>query len=462
MRSRPSPTLATLGLTLSLSLTLGACGGGPPPGMMGGSQALTVTLLTLETDTLEESSEFVGSLEASDRVVLRPEVAGRVEQVAVVSGDRVEPGQLIVQLGSESDRAQVQVASANIGIQRAVLSNAEANLSAARSDQQQAEVQKKQAEAELARQDATVKLQDEELKRTRFLVEAGVQAQQQLDIQISNYETAIASRNAAREAVAAAQAAITAASDRRRAAQATLQREGAAVNQAIAQLNVASENLQFTRVRAPIAGTVGDVTAKVGDFVSPGDPLTTISADQRFELRLSVPAERADQLRPGLTVELLAPETDQALATGSISFVSPQVDPASQAILAKASFAGQGRLRDGQFVRARLIWQRRPGVLIPATAISRLAGQTFVFVAGRSEEDPSQAIAQQKLVQLGPLQGNDYQVLSGLEPGDRLIIDNILNLQDGVPIAPSDGPTSGRPDSALMAAESPPNAPQRD
>ncbi len=462
MRSRPSPALATLGLTLSLSLTLGACGGGPPPGMMGGSQALTVTLLTLETDTLEESSEFVGSLEASDRVVLRPEVAGRVEQVAVVSGDRVEPGQLIVQLGSESDRAQVQVASANIGIQRAVLSNAEANLSAARSDQQQAEVQKKQAEAELARQDATVKLQDEELKRTRFLVEAGVQAQQQLDIQISNYETAIASRNAAREAVAAAQAAITAASDRRRAAQATLQREGAAVNQAIAQLNVASENLQFTRVRAPIAGTVGDVTAKVGDFVSPGDPLTTISADQRFELRLSVPAERADQLRPGLTVELLAPETDQALATGSISFVSPQVDPASQAILAKASFAGQGRLRDGQFVRARLIWQRRPGVLIPATAISRLAGQTFVFVAGRSEEDPSQAIAQQKLVQLGPLQGNDYQVLSGLEPGDRLIIDNILNLQDGVPIAPSDGPTSGRPDSALMAAESPPNAPQRD
>ncbi len=462
MRSRPSPTLATLGLTLSLSLTLGACGGGPPPGMMGGSQALTVTLLTLETDTLEESSEFVGSLEASDRVVLRPEVAGRVEQVAVVSGDRVEPGQLIVQLGSESDRAQVQVASANIGIQRAVLSNAEANLSAARSDQQQAEVQKKQAEAELARQDAAVKLQDEELKRTRFLVEAGVQAQQQLDIQISNYETAIASRNAAREAVAAAQAAITAASDRRRAAQATLQREGAAVNQAIAQLNVASENLQFTRVRAPIAGTVGDVTAKVGDFVSPGDPLTTISADQRFELRLSVPAERADQLRPGLTVELLTPETDQALATGSISFVSPQVDPASQAILAKASFAGQGRLRDGQFVRARLIWQRRSGVLIPATAISRLAGQTFVFVAGRSEEDPSQAIAQQKLVQLGPLQGNNYQVLSGLEPGDRLIIDNILNLQDGVPIAPSDSPTSGRPDSALMAAESPPNAPQRD
>ncbi len=462
MRSRPSSTLATLGLTLSLSLTLGACGGGPPPGMMGGSQALTVTLLTLETDTLEESSEFVGSLEASDRVVLRPEVAGRVEQVAVVSGDRVEPGQLVVQLGSESDRAQVQAASANIGIQRAVLSNAEANLSAARSDQQQAEVQKKQAEAELARQDATVKLQDEELKRTRFLVEEGVQAQQQLDIQISNYETAIASRNAAQEAVAAAQAAITAASDRRRAAQATLQREGAAVNQAIAQLNVASENLQFTRVRAPIAGTVGDVTAKVGDFVSPGDPLTTISADQRFELRLSVPAERADQLRPGLTVELLAPETDQALATGSISFVSPQVDPASQAILAKASFAGQGRLRDGQFVRARLIWQRRPGVLIPATAISRLAGQTFVFVAGRSEEDPSQAIAQQKLVQLGPLQGNDYQVLSGLEPGDRLIIDNILNLQDGVPIAPSDGPTSGRPDSALMAAESPPNAPQRD
>jgi len=459
MRSVSSLAPPTLGAALPvLLLSLQACGGGPPPGLMGGSPEVAVTLVALETETLDESSEFVGSLEASDRVVLRPEVAGRVERIAVANGDRVEPGQLVVQLSSDSDRAEVRAANANIGVQRAVLSNAEANLSAARADQKRAEVEKKQAEAELARQNAELKLQAEELKRTQFLVKEGVQAQQQLDIQTSNYETAVASRNAAREAVAAAQTAIEAANDRIRAAQATLQREGAAVNQAIAQLSIATENLQFTRVRAPIAGTVGDVNVKVGDFVSAGEQLTTISADQRFDLRLSIPAERANQLRTGLTVELLAPEADQPLATGQISFVSPQVDPASQAILAKATFAGRGNLRDGQFVRARVIWQRRPGLLVPAPAVSRVAGQTFVFVAGTSPDDASQAIAQQKPVQLGALQGNNYQVLSGLEPGERLIVDNILNLQDGVPIAPRQASaTPGSQDASFTAPPDPAN-----
>ncbi|NJL01874.1 MAG: efflux RND transporter periplasmic adaptor subunit [Spirulinaceae cyanobacterium SM2_1_0] len=432
---RYSLSSGSLGAGLLLTLLLGACGGNPPGGMFG-DQAVPVTLAELETSTLEDSSEFVGSLEASERVTLRPEVAGRVEQIAVENGDRVTPGQLLIQLNAEGDRAEVRAANANIGIQRAVLSNAEANLSAARADRKRAEVEKKQAEAELARQTAQLELQAEELERTKFLVEEGVQAQQQLDIQTSNYETAIASRNAAREAVAAAQAAIEAAEDRRRAAQATLQREGAAVNQALAQLNVATENLQFTRVRAPIAGVVGDIAVKVGDYVNVGEPLTAISANQNFELRLAIPAERAAELRNGLTVELLGAESDTALATGRISFVSPQVDPASQAILAKATFAGRGGLRDGQFVRARVIWQRQPGLLIPTSAVSRVAGQPFVFVVASSPDDPAQDIAQQKPVQLGAIQGNNYQVLSGLEPGDRLITSGILNLQDGVPIAP--------------------------
>ncbi len=436
---RPVHSLSPLavGATLSLSLLLSACGDGSPPGP-GGGQAVGVTLTALDTETLEDSSEFVGSLEASERVILRPEVAGRVERIAVENGDRVEPGQLIVQLSAESDRAEVRAADANISIQRAVLSNAEANLSAARADKQRAELERNRAAAELERQSAQLKLQQEELNRTKFLVEEGVQSEQQLDLQTSNYETALASRNAARESVAVAQAAIAAANDRIRAAQATLQREGAAVNQAQAQRNVAVENLQFSRVRAPIGGTVGDINVKVGDYVAAGEQLTAISANQRFDLRLSIPAERADELRTGLTVELLGREPGQPLAVGQISFVSPQVDPASQAILAKATFRGQGNLRDGQFARARVIWQRRPGLLIPATAVSRVAGQSFVFVAAASEDDPGQAIAQQKPVQLGAIQGNEYQVLSGLDAGDRLITSGILNLQDGVPIAPQD------------------------
>jgi multidrug efflux pump subunit AcrA (membrane-fusion protein) len=109
-------------------------------------------------------------------------------------------------------------------------------------------------------------------------------------------------------------------------------------------------------------------------------------------------------------------------------------------VLAKAKFANvKGRLLNQQFIQARIIWEKRPGILIPAAAVSRLGRQTFVFVAqpGDSQDsDESQLFAQQRQVTLGNLQGNEYQVLKGLKAGEKIVTAGILNLRDGVPIQP--------------------------
>jgi RND family efflux transporter MFP subunit len=153
----------------------------------------------------------------------------------------------------------------------------------------------------------------------------------------------------------------------------------------------------------------------------------------------SIPLERGPELRWGQRVE----GTDNqgnVLATGRISFISPQVNTSDQTIPAKAVFDNsEGQLRDGQFILAKVIWKTRPGVLIPKIAVVPLAGKDFVYVAqtqGQSQQGKPQLVARQKPVKLGQIQGNNVQVIEGLQPGEKIIVSGIQNLSDGVPIIP--------------------------
>jgi RND family efflux transporter MFP subunit len=370
-------------------------------------QALPVKLETIESGTLEESSQFVGTLEAQQRVVLRPETSGLVARILVSSGDRVASGAPVVELRPERSRAEVNSAIADVNVASAARNNAQAQLKA--------------LEAERISAAAEVELQNEEFERFSFLVAEGAQAERELDRVKRDRKAALAALNAADEQV--------------RAARASLDEANAVLSRAGANADVAREDLQDTRILAPIAGVIGDIPIKIGDYVDSGDTLTTITQNQTLELRLSIPVEREAQLRVGLPVELTTAQANDPIVRGQIGFISPQVDTNSQSILAKASFPNpDGRLRDEQYVQALVIWDRQPGVLIPTTAISRLGGQTFVFVAQQSENN--QLVARQKPIQLGSIQGNRYQVLEGVAPGEQLITSGILNLSDGAPIMP--------------------------
>jgi multidrug efflux pump subunit AcrA (membrane-fusion protein) len=71
--------------------------------------------------------------------------------------------------------------------------------------------------------------------------------------------------------------------------------------------------------------------------------------------------------------------------------------------------------------------------------VSRLAGETFVYVAQTKAQSPQgqpQLIARQKSVKLGEIKGNNYQVIEGIKPGEKIVVSGILNLKDGAPIIP--------------------------
>ena len=182
---------------------------------------------------------------------------------------------------------------------------------------------------------------------------------------------------------------------------------------------------------APTAGIIGDVPVHVGDRVTTSTLLTTIDQRTGLEVYINVPVERAPQVRLGTPVEIID-GSGTVLAESRVTFVSPQVDNTTQSVLIKAGLERpQGDARSSQFVRARVIWKAEPGLLVPVTAVSRVSGQYFAFVA---EPKDKGLVARQRPVHLGPILGNDYVVLDGIKPGDRLIVSGAQNLVDGMPV----------------------------
>ena len=190
--------------------------------------------------------------------------------------------------------------------------------------------------------------------------------------------------------------------------------------------------LQYFRVTSPTAGVVGDIPVRVGDRVTTSTVLTTVDQQAGLEAYVQIPIERAPEVRIGLPVRLMD-SRNAVLAETAIDFVSPQVDDRTQSVLVKAPVPANQGFRTEQFVRALVVWRSEPGLTVPTTAVTRINGQFFAFVA---EPDKQGFVARQHAVKVGELRGNEYVLLEGLKAGDRLIVSGVQKVGDGAPVAP--------------------------
>ncbi|MGA8741888.1 MAG: efflux RND transporter periplasmic adaptor subunit [Terracidiphilus sp.] len=205
--------------------------------------------------------------------------------------------------------------------------------------------------------------------------------------------------------------------------------------------NMQTEQLGYYTVRAPFDGVVGDIPVRVGDYVSPlvspSTVLTTVDQPGDLEAYIYLPTERSSQARMGLDVELYD-TGGKLLEKSKIDFLSPQVDPNLQGILAKAPVhATPEIMRNAQLIKARVIWSTKPMVVVPVLAVTRQAGQTFVFVARKQAN--GQFIAAQSPVTLGDTVGNTYSITSGLNAGDQVVVSSTQFLVNGMPVSPIPG-----------------------
>jgi len=252
-------------------------------------------------------------------------------------------------------------------------------------------------EATRLAQESNLNLARVNLERAKKLAEAGVIAKSDLDNAQTNYDTAVAQLKSLEH-----------------------------------QVEQQKVELRYYKVSSPMDGIVGDIPVRVGDRVIVSTLLTTVDEPGALEAYLYIPAARGKDLRLGLPVKLLD-EAGNVRTASQITFVSPQVDPETQTVLAKAAVPNsKANLRIAQQVRAQVVWGSAAGPVAPVLAVTRINGQFFVFVA---EKNAKGTIARQRGVKVGEIIGNDYAVLDGLKPGDHLIVSGTQFLQDGAPVS---------------------------
>ncbi len=407
-------------------------------------QATQVGLSSPKATNVADSSDYAAILDSRQSVTLQPRVAGQIAAIYVKAGDRVEAGAPIIQIDAAEQRAQVASRSAGVESAAEDITGAQADVATARDTL-------KSLQATRAAKQSDVQYNQNEYKRYQDLYAQGASSRQVLDQKLNAIQTAQASL-AQTDADIRAQQSIIARS------RSTVAKNQRALQQAQANVNEGQAQLTYYRITAPFAGMVGDIPVKVGDFANTATQLLRITQNEQLEVQIQIPLERAASLRQGLPVQLLD-DQGRVLQAGKLSFIAPNVDPATQSVQVKAVFNNLGgKLRTEQFARVRVIWDTHPGVLVPTSAISRLGGKDFVFVAApfsnsgckevaqgegppvTAKANSNQLVAAQKPVTLGKIIGNDQEVQKGLSANDRIVTSGILNLQNCLPIAEATAP----------------------
>lgn len=408
-----------------------------------GPQAMPVRLGKARGTTIEDSSEYVARLESRQAVRPKPQVSGQITKIFVRAGDRVTGGAPIMQINPVEQQASLESQLAAVESARAELRLAQADVTNAKQTLESRKAEKRSVLSNLA-------FQQQEFQRFSQLQGQGAVTRQALDQRRLDLQKAQADVAEIDAQIRAQEAAIA-------KAEANIAKQDRLIQQQRAGATQERVRLNFYSINAPFSGNIGDIPVKVGDYVSPTTELYTIADNQTLQIQVRVPVEKAPQLRNGMPVQLVD-DQGKPRQTGQISFIAPNIDPQTQSVLAKASFDNSnGTLRTDQFVRARVIWETRPGVAVPKVAIKGLAGQDFVFVAERKAEPGKEPmmVASQRPVKLGKIIGNDQEILEGLKPGEEIVVSGLMMLRDGIPIMPeTQAPGAGGAPTGAPAAGS--------
>ncbi|MEA5601153.1 efflux RND transporter periplasmic adaptor subunit [Nostoc sp. UHCC 0252] len=370
-------------------------------------QGVRVKISTVQSGIIEESSDFIGSLKSQRSVTIQPRIQGQVTQIFVKPGDPVAEGAPIIQI----DRTPQSAIAPNNAAPQAFLLQLE-----------NARTILKSLEAQRLSYVSNVQLYQQNYEKYSILAEQGAVSRQ--------------ARNQAADRLANAKTNLDAIDSRIQTQRANILQAERTLQQA--NVNTQTQQIQSDKIIAPFSGTVGNMAVKVGNLVNTSTQLVNITQNRPLELNISVPLQQGAQLRKGMPVEVMNTQ-GQKLGRSRIFFIAPTANNETQGILIKALFENpNSQLRADQLVRARLFWNQRPGILIPTTAMTRIGGDTFVYVV-ETETSPqgvSQQVARQRRVRLGEIKDNNYQVIEGLQPEDKVIISGLLNLRDGVAIVP--------------------------
>ncbi len=222
----------------------------------------------------------------------------------------------------------------------------------------------------------------------------------------------------------------------------------AAVESAKSSLDDAKLKLSYTTITSPITGMIGKVNVNPGNLVGHGEAtlLTTVSAVDpmyvdfqmaetdylrltRYVTEHNIPIKT---LEDTLRVYLTLSDKQPFPGVGHIDFMDRSIDPSTGTLAMRAVFANpKGLLKPGNYTQVNLVLgERDNGIIIPQSAYTQIQGKFFVFLVDKDNK------VSREPVQLGRNIGNNVLVLSGLNPGDKILLEGFQKFQENMVVTP--------------------------
>ncbi len=349
------------------------------PGREASAQAPSapeVEVVTVTQKDVPVYSEWVGTTEGLVNAKIRAQVTGYLSRQNYEEGASVKKGDLLFEIDPRTFQAAVAQAEAQLAIAKARLGKTELDV-----------------------------------KRYRPLAKESAISQQELD-------DAVQANLAAKAGVQAAEAA----------------------------LDQAKLSLGFTRITAPVDGIAGSANAQIGDLVGPATSgeLTTISTVDPIKVYFPISEQQymtlaREVVKAGSLGEQKQRELELVLADGSVfphkgrfSFAERQVDVKTGTIRLAAIFPNPGNLlRPGQYGRVRAVLETQKGaIMIPQRAVTELQGSYQVAVVGTDNKVNIRPVKTAERVD------NMWVISSGLKPGERVIVEGLQKVREGMLVIP--------------------------
>ncbi len=228
-----------------------------------------------------------------------------------------------------------------------------------------------------------------------------------------------------------------------------------------ADIRNAELNLGYTQVTAPISGITGRNINSEGTLVTVNTDtalLTTITQTDPIWVRFSINENEYSQLRANngdsAKVEIVLPDGKTYKEAGKLNFAASTVDRTLGTVQLRAEVANPAlRILPGQFVKARLYIGEVEGVLVPqAVVVTNDQGKAVMVVGPDNKVQP-------RPVDAGPWQGDQWVIRKGLANGDQVIVDNLVKLRPGAPVAPHPPQAAGQAANGAAPAPSGGGAP---
>jgi membrane fusion protein (multidrug efflux system) len=335
---------------------------------------VAVSVVVLEASEIRPSREFVARTAASAKADITPRIEAEIREILFTEGAKVSQGELLIRLEDTRASADLQ-----------------------------------QADAELAAARAEVDSASRNLKRGEEVSEKGFLSAADLDKLKDRF---------------------SAAESRLQAAQAAVQKAGS--------------NLEYAEIRAPFDGWIGRLNYDVGAVVSPSSgAITSVQVTDPVYVEFQINeadfinfrrrgAESAQALSRSLGLYLTLPDGQRYEQAGVLDFADVQTDASTGTVAMRAVFPNPDAvLVPGLYVTLRVEGQSgEPQVLVPQVAVQETIEGKFVLAV----DDQNQVA--QHFIQTGSREGALLVVSSGLEAGDRVIVEGLQKVRPGVTVSP--------------------------